>query len=73
MKVLAKLHNKRINGMIIFMKGIDLTILANEIRTMTRRQKLYRVIKTELKKRRLWKDKPRGAPAKGYAKTHTSS
>jgi hypothetical protein len=49
------------------MTKIDLLQLAIEIRSMTRRQKLYQVLKRELKRLHHWKDNPRGAPSKGYA------
>lgn len=46
--------------------SVDLDQLASEIRTMTRRQAIYRVLKTELSKRGYWKSLPRGDPKKGY-------
>jgi len=46
--------------------GINLEELGQEIRHMTRRQGIYRVLKTELSLRGYWKARPRGDPKKGY-------
>lgn len=45
---------------------IDLEALAFAIRTMTRRQAIYRVLRNELSARGYWKSLPRGNPKKGY-------
>jgi len=45
---------------------IDLNELAYAIRTMTRRQTIYRVLRDELSARGNWKNLPRGNPQKGY-------
>jgi len=45
---------------------IDLDELAAAIQGMTRRQALYKVLKTELSKKGYWKSLPRGNPKKGY-------
>jgi hypothetical protein len=41
---------------------IDLEQLAEELRDMSVRSKLYKVVKVELSKRNWWKPKPRGKP-----------
>ena len=46
--------------------GIDLEELRQQIRIMTRKHELYRVLKEELSARGHWKAQPRGNPAAGY-------
>jgi hypothetical protein len=41
---------------------IDFPQLIYEIRHMTPRQKLYKILRKELKKLNHWKDNPRGRP-----------
>lgn len=41
-------------------KGLDLDRLQELMAEMNQRQPLYQLIRTELKKRGNWKDKPRG-------------
>jgi len=45
---------------------IDLSLLRQEIRRMTPRNKLFKALKEELKAQNRWKDLPRGNPSKGY-------
>jgi hypothetical protein len=46
--------------------SVDLDQLSTEIRSMTRRTQIYRVLKTELSAKGYWKSLPRGDPKKGY-------
>jgi len=41
-------------------KSLDLEILRQKIRKMTRQQKLYKILKEELSKKGYWKKLPRG-------------
>lgn len=46
--------------------SLNLEELAEAIRSMTRRQALYKVLRDELSKKGYWKNLPRGNPKKGY-------
>lgn len=50
------------------MASIDLTELERELQTMQPRQKLYELIKAEMKRRKRWKNLDRGAkpPQRNY-------
>lgn len=45
---------------------IDLDLLRVEIARMTRRTKLYRILKEELSLLGYWQNRPRGNPGAGY-------
>lgn len=47
---------------------IDLEELRLAIRSMTRQQELYRVLKEELSARGYWRQLPRGNPREGFRK-----
>ena len=47
---------------------IDYIELATLIRVMKPRSKIYKFLKTELKRKGNWKDSQRGDPSKGYKK-----
>lgn len=46
---------------------VDLEQLQKDIENLTRRQKLYQVLKVGLTKKGYWKAKARGNPKLGYA------
>ena len=52
---------------------IDLEELRQAIRSMTRDQALYRILKEELSALGYWKALPRGNPQKGYQKAKTAT
>lgn len=45
---------------------LDLNLLCESIRSMTRHSPIYKVPKEELSALGYWKNRPRGNPAKGY-------
>jgi len=49
-----------------YMTKIDIEQLRKEIRTMNRRQLLYKVLKEELGRLGYWKLRARGDPVKAY-------
>ena len=46
---------------------IDLGVLRSEIKALTRRKALYKVLKEELGLLGYWQNKPRGNPSKGLS------
>ena len=48
------------------MTKINLIQLSREIRTMSRQNVLYKVLKRELTRLGYWRNRPRGNPVKGY-------